>query len=327
MDRQREIVTMEQFTTVTNLVSRRVNRRSLIKGMIGTAAVAAFAGSATVRGAAALDDSSHYRTTTALNLRQSPSSTAQILLVLPSGALVEYLDEAQNGYRKVAYQGTAGWAYEDFLEVSNGGSGLPPVVIGTATLNIAANFRTGPSNGHPVHEVLAAGATVDYTDLAMYGYRCVKHGGKTGWIYEDYLSLNSGGDAVPYYTLVPANFRAAPNVNGEIITVLPAGVQVLDYDGVMENGYRGVDYYGTVGWIYDDYLGSNAPQDPEEGPITFKTSVAANLRKSSNSSSQVIMVVPAGAEVIDYDLVMENGYRGVDYNGTVGWIYDDYLTR
>jgi SH3-like domain-containing protein len=310
----------------THGLDLRVNRRKLVKRAFGGVAVAVLAGSALrVSGAsAALDDSSHYRTTTDLNLRESPSSSAEVLLVMPEGALVEYLDEAQNGYRYVAYQGTAGWAHEDFLEVSNGGSGLPPVVIGTATLTISANFRTGPSNGHSVIAVLSSGEQVEYTDLAMYGYRCVRFDGQPGWIYEDYLSLDDGGIAVPYYTQVAANLRAEPNTGGEVITVLPAGAQVLDYDGVMENGYRGVDFYGTVGWIYDDYLGTNPPED---GPLTLRTNTAVNLRASSNSSSTVIAVVPAGAEVIDYDLVMENGYRGVDYNGTVGWIFDQYLDR
>lgn len=309
----------------THLFDSRINRRKLVKRAFGGVAVAAIAGSAlrVNSASAALDDSSHYRTTTDLNLRESPNSSAKVLLVMPAGALIEYLDEAQNGYRYVAYQGTAGWAYEDFLEVSNGGSGLPPVVIGTATLTTSANFRTGPSNGHSVIAVLSAGDQVEYTDLAMYGYRCVNFDGQPGWIYEDYLSLDDGGIAVPYYTLVPANLRDAPNTSGAIITVLPAGAQVLDYDGVMENGYRGVDFYGTVGWIYDDYLGTSAPTT--EGPLTLRTTTSVNLRASSNASSKVIMVVPAGAEVIDYDLVMENGYRGVDYNGTVGWIFDQYL--
>ena len=31
--------------------------------------------------------------------------------------------------------------------------------------------------------------------------------------------------------------------------------------------------------------------------------------------------------MIDYDLVMSNGFRGVDVNGTVGWIYDTYLQK
>jgi uncharacterized protein YraI len=321
---------MAQISTRASFPSPQVDRRRLITGSIGTLAAAAWLGShlAGARAAvAALDDSSHYRTTTAVNLRAEPNASAAVLLVMPSGALVEYLDDAENGYRYVAYQGVAGWAYEDFLEVSNGGSGLPPVVIGTATLTTVANFRTGPSNGHPVIDVLSAGESVAYTDLAMYGYRCVEYGGQPGWIYEDYLSLDAGGDAVPYYTQVAANLRAAPNVDGDIITVLPAGTQVLDYDGVMENGYRGVDFYGTVGWIYDDYLGTDAPSQPENGPITFTTTTNVNLRKSSNASSDVLAVVPAGAQVIDYDLVIENGYRGVDYNGTVGWIYGDYLSR
>ena len=39
------------------------------------------------------------------------------------------------------------------------------------------------------------------------------------------------------------------------------------------------------------------------------------------------MVVPSDAQVLDYDFVMSNGFRGVDYNGNVGWIYDDFLAQ
>lgn len=131
------------------------------------------------------------------------------------------------------------------------------------------------------------------------------------------------GTAHPYITTTAVNLRKSPSTSSKILKVVPEGTVVNDYDLVIQNGYRSVDCNGTVGWIYDDYL----VVESEEGPISFTTTTAVNLRKSSNSSSKIIKVVPAGARVIDYDLVMENGYRGVDYNGTVGWIYDTYLKR
>lgn len=56
-----------------------------------------------------------FTTTAALNLRAAPSITAEILLVMPEGAVVKAEAGAQNGYRQVAYQGVTGWAATAFL--------------------------------------------------------------------------------------------------------------------------------------------------------------------------------------------------------------------
>ena len=64
-----------------------------------------------------------------------------------------------------------------------------------------------------------------------------------------------------------------------------------------------------------------------KGGGSHRTTTAVNLRADASTSAKVIKVVPKGATVIDYDLVMSNGFRGVDYNGTVGWIYDTYLQK
>jgi hypothetical protein len=49
------------------------------------------------------------------------------------------------------------------------------------------------------------------------------------------------------------------------------------------------------------------------------------LRAKPSTSAAIRLVVPAGAEVKDYDLEIVNGFRSVDYKGTVGWIYNAYL--
>ena len=57
-----------------------------------------------------------YATTTALlNLRAEASASAKVLLVMPSGARVRMLDGYANGYRKVSYNGTTGWAFTAYL--------------------------------------------------------------------------------------------------------------------------------------------------------------------------------------------------------------------
>ncbi len=54
------------------------------------------------------------------------------------------------------------------------------------------------------------------------------------------------------------------------------------------------------------------------------STTARNLRSKLSTSAKILLIVPAGKTVLDYDLVMSNGFRGVDDNGAVGWIYDAY---
>jgi uncharacterized protein YgiM (DUF1202 family) len=56
-----------------------------------------------------------FTTTARLNLRSQPSTTASILLVMPSGAVVKALSGTAPGWRQVSYQGTVGWAATSYL--------------------------------------------------------------------------------------------------------------------------------------------------------------------------------------------------------------------
>lgn len=246
---------------VSSMVSNGVvDRRSFVKKVAGAGALALLGTSSVVKQAAALDDSSHYRTTTSLNLRQSPSTSGKILKVMPQGSIVENLDEQKNGFVKVAYQGTGGWAHSDYLEVSNGPSAPAGEYIGDGITNDSVNFRQGPSTGHAVIQVLKKGTVVAMTDRVEYGFRVVKYNGKTGYVFDEYLDNydgggNSGGDgSTKFKTTTAVNLRAKASTTSKVLMVVPKGATVLDYDLVMSNGFRGVDYKGTVGWIYDDYL-------------------------------------------------------------------------
>ncbi len=56
-----------------------------------------------------------FTTTAYLNLRAEPSLSAQVLLVMPSGAKVSALSGTAAGWRQVSYNGTTGWASTDYL--------------------------------------------------------------------------------------------------------------------------------------------------------------------------------------------------------------------
>jgi len=54
-------------------------------------------------------------TTAALNLRAEPSTSAKVLLVMPSGAKVSLKSGTANGWRQVSYNGTSGWGSTAYL--------------------------------------------------------------------------------------------------------------------------------------------------------------------------------------------------------------------
>jgi uncharacterized protein YraI len=54
-------------------------------------------------------------TTSALNLREQPSTNSKVLLVMPQGAKAIAYAQSENGFRVIEYNGSAGWAYEAYL--------------------------------------------------------------------------------------------------------------------------------------------------------------------------------------------------------------------
>jgi mannosyl-glycoprotein endo-beta-N-acetylglucosaminidase len=56
-----------------------------------------------------------FTTTANLNLRAEPSTSARVLLVMPSGSTVKALSGTSPGWRQVSYNGTTGWASTNYL--------------------------------------------------------------------------------------------------------------------------------------------------------------------------------------------------------------------
>lgn len=237
--------------SIVGMAEATISRRNLMKWMAGAAAAAA--AGLVVKGASATSGPAYLRTTTALNLRAQASTSAKVLLVMPAKALVVNLGQFSNGFTKVTYQGSTGWASSAYLEEADSGS---VTWIGEAETTTSVNFRTGPGTGYGVLRVLQRGAAVEISDWVDNGYRYVRVGGDVGWIFDDYLNPSEEAGPITFKTTTAVNLRANPSSSARIIEVVPKGTRVVDYDLVMANGYRGVDVNdsGTVGWIYDAYL-------------------------------------------------------------------------
>lgn len=248
----RKVIDVEKGREV-GVFGKQMTRRGALRlfGGIGAAAVA---GGLLTTGASA-SSTGFYRTTTALNLRAKPRTDAKVLRVIPANAMVTDLGVTSNGYRKVVYLGTRGYAYLQYLTETNGGSTDTTFNdIGDAKTTSSVNLRADASTNAEVLSVIAKGKIVEISDRTKNGYRFVRVNGTLGWVYDDYLDPVDEGGPVSYKTTTSVNLRENPSLSGKVLKVVPAGKTVVDYDTVLSNGFRGVDYNGTVGWIHDDYL-------------------------------------------------------------------------
>ena len=235
--------------TKENLFTAGMNRRRVL-GLVAGAGIAVGTGVISSLPAAASWGTA-YRTLGELKLRKTASPRGDVVVTIPAGAkVIDYDGEISNGYRSVDYKGYVGWLRVDDLEAWKAAP-PPPTWVGQAKTTANVNLREEPGLKTTVIKVVKAGTWVDISDQVSSGYRFVSVNGTKGWIADAYLG---GPDEGAFITTANLNMRLQPNLSGRILTVVPKGATVIDYNGELQNGYRGVDYNGRVGWVSNAYL-------------------------------------------------------------------------
>lgn len=230
-----------------------LTRRSILgKAMgFGVAAVAVTIAGTVGSVASAHHTEQPYTTTVALNLRTSPRSTSSVILVMPKGSTVYLMQRFENGYYYVSYKGQLGWAHRDYIVAA--GQPHDPVVIGNRVAKQNLNVRSGPSSSNQILDVLNQGATVSITDQVRNGYRyIIQHSGPAGWVLDSGLGAGSQ-PGTTFTTTARLNLRAEPKSTARVLLVMPEGATVTALSGG-SNGYRQVNYKGTIGWAATAYL-------------------------------------------------------------------------
>ena len=139
-------------------------------------------------------------TTDHLNLRSGPGTSHAVILVMPAGEAVQLTGASENGFSGVVYGGSNGWASNDYLSDTSGGSDPGSGDAGTARTTSALNLRAGPSLTNGVKLVMPEGAEVALTGDQRNGFAKVRYDGTSGWASMDYLTSNSGGGGDGGYT-------------------------------------------------------------------------------------------------------------------------------
>lgn len=244
----------------------------------------------------------------ALNLRTGPGLDYSVLTVMPDAAEVSLTGEYGNGFLGVVYNGTAGYAWADFL--ATGGAPAPAApespapsadevtITGSAVITEALNLRSGPSTDTWVQAVMPAGAEVGLTGEVTNGFYGLVYNGMVGYGHGDWISVGGGAEPAPTPepTAVPTQ---AP-------TPAPTEPPAVDQ-----------------------------PQAPDPGTVPVGTTVTGtaivtaglNVRTGPGLTYPKVAILPPWAK-INIMGEPQNGYYPitfVSYRGAEGWVSGDFL--
>jgi len=122
--------------------------------------------------------------TTTVNVRSSDSEKADKLGKVSGGTQLQVLEQKENGWTKVLYEGKEGFIKAEYLELVLSAQG--ETVIGTVTATTNVNVRSAASETADRLGVLAGGDTVDLLSREN-GWCKIKYSGRVGYVKEDFV--------------------------------------------------------------------------------------------------------------------------------------------
>ncbi len=190
------------------------------------------------------------------------------------------------------------------------------------TVTVNAKIRSGPGQDHEVVSVIPKGAPLAISTPERDTFQGVAYNGQEGWVYAPLIvAANAPGDPSlvgEATTAAAAHLRSGPGEEHTVLRVVASGAP-LNVSNTVQNGFRYVVHRGLAGWMADRCIAWRA------GHRTRMTTIAnLNLRDEPGTSANVLRVIPSDATVIMIDEAL-NGFRKVTYDGTVGWVAEDYL--
>ena len=228
--------------------------------------------------ASAATTTKYYVTASSLNIRESASTSAEIVASLTKGDSVTYYSKSGNWAKVKTASGVTGWASMTYLTITK------PVV--TKIYYVTANSLNVRSSGSTLAKVVATikkGDSVTYYSQGNNWGKIKTSSGVTGYvsmpifIHNKTKSRRSKGrtrnsnvkpvsnNKVRYVTSATLNIREAGNANADIVDIALRG-DVLILNETKENGWGQVlTESGVTGWVNLTYLSATAPTDGLKG--------------------------------------------------------------
>ena len=294
------------------------------------------------------------KTTEYVNFRSGPGTNYSSKGVIALGTTVTVTDTSNSEWYAVRLSnGSTGYIFAQYLKLNNSSSATAtPAPSGSeqsAKTTEYVNFRSGPGTNYSSKGVIALGTTVTVTDTSNSEWYAVRlSNGSTGYIFAQYLKLNSSSSATatPAPTQAPSgseqsaktteyvNFRSGPGTNYSSKGVIASGTTVTVTDTSNSEWYAVRLANGSTGYIFAQYLKvtgtSSATPTPTQAPsndgtVQAKLTADVNLRRGAGTNYGVIKVIGTGTTVTVTDASNSQWYKVKLSDGTEGYLFSEYL--
>ena len=301
------------------------------------------------------------KTTEYVNFRSGPGTNYSSKSVISLGTTVTVTDTSNAQWYAVRLSnGSTGYIFAEYISFT--GSNTPSATAAptqapsngseqTAKTTEYVNFRSGPGTNYSSKGVIALGTTVTVTDTSNSEWYAVRlSNGSTGYIFAQYLKLNSSSSATatPAPTQAPSgseqsaktteyvNFRSGPGTNYSSKGVIASGTTVTVTDRSNSQWYAVRLANGSTGYIFAQYLKvtgtSSATPTPtptqapsNDGTVQAKLTADVNLRRGAGTNYGVIKVIGTGTTVTVTDASNSQWYKVKLSDGTEGYLFSEYL--
>jgi uncharacterized protein YgiM (DUF1202 family) len=205
-------------------------------------------------------------TTTALNLRDGPGLSYDVITVIREGVAVTMTGKTARGFAEVYHGKLRGWASLQYLASA---SDVLPSVIGTRIATTALNIWA-KSSGTTVITEVAKGTKLSITGAIQNGRAQIIFRSRIRWVTAKYLSNPTAtGPTTPSlpaitgyrYATVALNIRSTYTDSYRLIGEVPAGTK-LAVTGVIKDGQAQIIYNSAVRWVTAKYLSTTKPTVP-----------------------------------------------------------------
>jgi cell wall-associated NlpC family hydrolase len=189
-------------------------------------------------------------TGSSLRLRSSASTASTTLATLSKGTKVDVLEDAQNGWYKVQYNGTTGYMSADYLTVvAADGTTTTAAADDTVYAQVTAsslNVRSGAGTGYSKVTQLSRGAVVTVLET-LDGWTKISTGATTGYVSSEYLT-----------TVDAATAAASSSKAAQLVALAKTYLGVrYKYGGASPSGF---DCSGFTYYIYKTSAGVTLPR-------------------------------------------------------------------
>ena len=214
-----------------------------------------------------------------ITLRTNPSMESTEVQQIPLGEAVSYIEGAENGFYKISYLGSTGYALASYLseeqpsyenaKADDNSKEQTYETMYVVNCDESITLRTSPSTQSAEVRQIPLGEAVSYIEGAENGFYKISYLGATGYALASYLSSEQ-----PYYGNVKADgyyeeeayatmrvancdesitLRSSPSTKASALCQIPLG-EVVSYIESAANGFYKISYLGQTGYALASYL-------------------------------------------------------------------------